>query len=76
MSQCTWCRYYRGGHAEGCPSLFPAHSPEKNAYRAGRQDGRSGEAEALPENPFYALGFRDGVVALEEAQNGCDPRFA
>ncbi len=76
MSQCMRCGYYHGGHAAGCPSNFPAHSPERNAYRAGRQDGRSGKAEALPENPSYALGFREGVVALEEAQNGFDPRFA
>lgn len=76
MSQCTWCRYYRGGHAAGCPSVFPENSPEKNAFRAGRDDGRSGKAEARQENQFYALGFLEGVAALEEAQNGFDPRFA
>ncbi|MBI2049183.1 MAG: hypothetical protein HYT29_02000 [Parcubacteria group bacterium] len=76
MSQCMWCGYYHGGHAAGCPSNFPANSPERNMYRAGRQDGRSGNAEAFPENSSYALGFRAGIVALEEAQNGFDPRFA
>ncbi|MBI4086685.1 hypothetical protein HY416_01735 [Candidatus Kaiserbacteria bacterium] len=77
MSQCIWCGAYKNGHDDGCPSAFPAHSPEKNSYHAGWRDGRAGKTEpTLQESKFYMCGFGLGIVALEEAQNGFDPRFA
>lgn len=65
---CRYCRYREPNHANGCPRK---ETPEWNA---GWSDGRSGKPPSQSSS-LYMMGYNYGMCALEEAQNGFDPRF-
>lgn len=43
-------------------------------YETGWNDARAGK-EPTSKNATYMIGWGSGNVALEEAENGYDPRF-
>ena len=67
MSQCYYCRHGAGTHHLDCPKL------ETVEWQRGRDDGRDGK-QPLSDSPVYVLGWKVGEIALEEQQNGHDPR--
>jgi len=72
--ECPKCKHKNGLHNPACPKALG--TPEAEAmYQRGREDGRAGRSKT-EENPTYRLGYGNGVCALEEKQNGYDPRFA
>lgn len=67
---CFRCQYGRDKsgvqhHAEGCPESGGSY----NAYETGWLDGRQGKVP-VTNNPSYMLGYREGEIAAEEAENG------
>ena len=77
--QCVYCGWRRGGHDPQCPNAMSQGSVERETaladFRRGRDHGRGGKEPEPNSNPAYMLGWGQGVVALEEAENGYDPRF-
>ena len=77
--RCLYCGYSEGGHNVACPESVSgdakakAHKAWQEGYRLGR--GGRGERPAVDMSAAYNLGYGQGVVALEEAENGFDPRF-
>ena len=77
--KCLYCGYSEGGHNAACPesvagdTKVQAHKVWQEGHRLGR-GGRS-ERPADDMSAIYNLGYSQGVVALEEAENGHDPRF-
>ena len=82
MNQCFSCRFGAPKHEDGCPELA-ASAEEKRALKSdfnrGWSDGRSGKfgrcGETIPQDASrsYHLGYGQGNVAREEAENGFDP---
>lgn len=72
-----WCHECRrqDTHDPACPNSDPTNHVIRFKYNKGYADGRVGQ-QALSRDPSYLLGHGNGGVALEEAQNGHDPRFA
>jgi hypothetical protein len=72
---CAWERF----HDTRCPEAQPpnfkagAYLERSRGYQAGRSGEGIGDG---PNEPSYVLGYGRGVVALEEAENGFDPRGA
>jgi hypothetical protein len=66
-TSCYYCRH-TGGHDPMCPGRPTVE------WQRGRDAGRAGE-EPKSGLPVYMLGWQVGRVALEEAENGHDPRF-
>lgn len=73
---CGWSRAHEC-HDISCPER--ASSEDKKQVLAdnqrGYRDGRYGLDLSDKENMAYRLGWCRGVVALEEYENGHDPRF-
>lgn len=70
--RCSRCSYSGGQHGPGCPDA-PGLDPDIKCIRqenftAGYIDGRGGRA-ANGTALSYRLGFNQGTVALEEAEN-------
>lgn len=74
MSDCYYCKWRNGHHDPDCPNLTPANSPERKLYEKGWEDGRQAKPETS-DHPAYKLGYGNGMCALEEYENGFDPRF-
>lgn len=76
MLRCTLCAHERGTHDDACPERAAPgmRIVADHDYSRGYRDGRSGRAIDVG-SPAYRLGWRCGVVALEEAENGYDPRW-
>lgn len=79
---CSHCRWEKGAHDKRCPKNFIngdvfAYATALNNYNAGYNDGRFTGKKNPFESPdsSYALGFANGVSALEAYINGHDPRF-
>ncbi len=77
MRRCDRCGYSGGGkHDGGCPE-FMSDGPAKilafKDWQEGYKQGRSGKDEPNNASRPYILGFAQGVVALEEVENGFDP---
>ena len=66
---CPYCRYRNDQHDLNCPRGYDRD------WSYGWHDGRRGW-EAVSTHPRYLLGYSIGIVGLEEAENGHDPRFA
>jgi hypothetical protein len=75
MSRCHFCHWGHGGHDEACPEVAKNKERAHTDRRRGWDDGRAGKAMPEAENRTYKLGWVMGTAALEEAQNGYDPRF-
>lgn len=77
--RCLYCGYSEGKHSEACPESMSgdakvqAHKVWQDGYRLGR-GALSLETKRMLA-ATYNLGYGQGVVALEEAENGHDPRF-
>jgi hypothetical protein len=69
MDACYYCRHRNGQHDPNCPQ-----GDDPN-WQYGWKDGRRGW-EAVSTHPRYLLGYSIGIVALEESENGRDPRAA
>lgn len=67
---CLDCGWKEGGHDPACPGLAPEDLERRAQYKNGRSDGRQAKSQASSD-PTYLLGYHKGIVALEEAQNGC-----
>ena len=78
MERCHYCRRGMGNHEVGCPVEHSDVKAAKALYQTGWRIGCSGSKmdPKLGLNSTYRLGFDNGVIALEEAENGYDPRFA
>lgn len=83
MSDCRFCGCRGQGnvpgdrHALACPMFGKKLDTSKEVeWEAGWNHGRDGAEAMNPAQPVYMLGYRKGEAALEEAQNGHDPRFA
>jgi hypothetical protein len=76
MTHCCLCGWYDKGHDKACPELAIPEDRKKalSDNQRGYKDGRFGLELSDRETPSYRLGWRRGVVALEEAENGHDPR--
>ena len=77
MNRCHYCKWERGCHDPACPAIAPQEHRENalEDYRRGAKEGRAGKDLPVMENATYRLGWLSGVVALEEAENGYDPKF-
>jgi hypothetical protein len=78
MDACYYCRYERGGHDACCPYVARNTGEARFAlaeWHRGRNDGADG-MQPRNSNPIYMLGWKVGECALEEQQNGYDPRVA
>lgn len=72
MERCHRCRFGLPSHGPGCPET-PGLDPHvrtlrENAYSLGYADGRSGRPSSGTD-VSYQLGYNNGEVALEEAEN-------
>lgn len=66
---CYYCGWKNGYHNPHCPK-------ENNpTWNSGNNDGSSGKEPKQIDDKVYMLGWSRGVIALEERQNGYDPRF-
>ena len=77
MASCHYCGYGEPGHNVACPDSMmtaAAKAVAHKSWEAGYQDGRSGKPMRTDASATYSLGYGRGVVALEEAENGYDPR--
>ena len=70
--RCQYCGYRLGQHNPNCPK---PGSVAMEIWQRGERDGRAGKELALHTLESYQLGWIQGNIALEEAQNGFDPRF-
>lgn len=68
MAKCPYCSWRDNKHDPRCPQQY---SPQ---WDRGWKDGRSGKS-MQEDDEEYNLGWGEGLVALEEAENGYDPRF-
>lgn len=75
--RCDRCRYSGDKHDPACPESMSGveKNRAKDDWNNGYQMGRSGREKPADSNAYYSLGYHEGVVALEEAENGHDPRF-
>jgi hypothetical protein len=69
MRRCHYCQWGHPQHAEACPQSDKA---KQALWRKGWDEGYLGLESPSNNDPTFRLGFGQGVVALEEAQNGCD----
>jgi hypothetical protein len=67
MASCTRCRHGEGSHDPACPTREAGSEVE---YSLGWEVGRAGEACPEGVHPSFRLGWVNGTVALEEAENG------
>ncbi len=74
MSDCRFCRYTGGAHNMlACPEAMAGEkkATAKAAWNDGYHNARQGkERPADDANPSYRLGYHQGEIALEAAQNG------
>lgn len=68
MASCTKCRHGEGSHDPACPTGGGTGS--KAEYRLGKEAGRAGKPCPEGVHPSFLLGWVNGTVALEEAENG------
>lgn len=73
--KCSWCGWYKGAHETACPDVAENKEAAIKDYQRGYRVGRSGLDLSDKENATYRLGWGRGLVGLEEAENGYDPRF-
>ncbi len=77
--RCQYCSWSQNQHDPKCPKRPGAFPWELEYWERGYRDGRQGKiCFRDAERPFgdlYQMGWKQGNVALEEAQNGFDPRF-
>ncbi len=74
---CHYCGYGKGGHNAACPESMSGDAKAQawKDWRTGYAQGSSGEDETPMQGATYHVGWLSGVVALEERENGHDPRF-
>ncbi len=72
MDRCFYCRFGNGAHGADCPQ---PGTPEMAQWKEGYADGRSGKTDSPTGSQSYRMGYIAGECALEEAENGHDPRF-
>ncbi|TSC84313.1 MAG: hypothetical protein G01um101413_608 [Parcubacteria group bacterium Gr01-1014_13] len=77
MASCPYCSYGEPGHDKACPESMSGQAKvlAQKSCQAGYRQGRSGKPEPTDASASYSLGYGRGIVALEEAENGYDPRF-
>ena len=75
MSRCYLCHWDGGHHDVACPEVAKNKTKALADRQRGWADGRNGRTMVKPENATYVLGWINGTSALEEAENGHDPRF-
>ena len=76
MASCHYCGYGEPGHDKACPESMSGEAKIRahKVWEAGYQMARSGRQNPTDPSATYSLGYGRGVVALEEAENGYDPR--
>lgn len=74
--KCHLCHWERA-HDKDCPESAPSslRGSWLASWRRGYNHGREGQEAPLSDNATYHLGWLQGISALEEAQNGHDPRW-
>lgn len=75
MRRCHLCHWTQGCHDGACPEVSDDKPRALIDRRRGWNDGRAGNDMPAAESAAYKLGWVHGTSALEEAQNGHDPRF-
>jgi len=75
MKRCHLCDWLDGHHDKACPEIATDKPRALADQRRGWDDGRAGRVMRPSESATYRLGWIRGTSALEEAQNGHDPRF-
>lgn len=69
--RCRYCGYQDGHHNSRCPK---PNSSEMKIWEHGHSDGCRGKVcfRSIKElaNPFYQMGWNQGALAREEAENG------
>lgn len=77
MESCCYCRFGAGKHDVACPASMSGDAKVQahKTWDAGYRTGRSGKPKPTDASATYSLGYGRGVVALEEYENGHDPRF-
>ena len=70
MRQCHYCGWTGDCHDPNCPK--PASS-EMAEWRRSWQEGRRGCEPPTGASKLFVMGWHQGNIALEEAQNGFDP---
>ncbi len=76
-SKCYMCNW-DVGHDPICPTQASDPKEAERVFHIGWKHGRSGGSENPGTTSYqgaYHLGYLEGVCALEEAENGEDPRF-
>ena len=76
MKHCHLCRWDGGHHDSGCPEVVTDRRRALADHRRGWDAGRAGKSLPEAESPAYRLGWLGGTSALDEAENGHDPRFS
>ena len=67
MLTCRFCGWFNR-HNPNCPVV----TKNRAVWEAGYEAGRKGHVFDH-RNPTWVIGFLQGNIALEEAQNGFDP---
>jgi len=75
MKHCHLCRWDGGHHDKDCPEIATDNPRARADHRQGWDAGRAGKSLLSSESAAYRLGWVGGAIALEEAENGHDPRF-
>ena len=66
---CFYCGWYDNNHAPNCPKKS---TPE---FQRGYEDGRYNKIVGFdPSKTDYNFGYSRGIIALENSENGYDPR--
>lgn len=78
MNKCRMCKWSgRSEHDEACPKAATSAAEEsrrQKIFDQGETDGRQGRQKTSVD-ATYRLGYSLGNCALEEVENGFDPRF-
>jgi len=75
MKRCHLCRWDEGHHDNSCPEIVSDKPRALEDHQRGWGAGRAGKSLPSSESAAYRLGWVGGTIALEEAENGHDPRF-
>ncbi|OGH91956.1 MAG: hypothetical protein A2534_01175 [Candidatus Magasanikbacteria bacterium RIFOXYD2_FULL_39_9] len=75
MEKCRCCKWTGNKHDVACPEGMSGITKVQalKAWDDGYRHGRGGREEPADTNASYTLGYLNGVVALEEVENGFDP---
>lgn len=90
MNTCSYCKHLYGAHSQACPEAVKDEELKRTRvalYKLGWRAGRSWGTEPsqlnadhcvgmnFAKHPTFDMGVNEGNIALEEAENGYDPRL-